>query len=140
MSSKRYPRNPVEFSNNELEFLQRNEICRIATSSNNIPHIVPVAYIFDEGMFYFATDYETVKFKNLKKNRNIAIVVDVYDSPNNKAVLVQGIAKFIEQGEEFKRIYALFLKKFDWVKKEPWFEGESPFVAIKPEHKISWGL
>ena len=67
MSSKRYLRNPVEFSNNELEFLQRNEICRIATSSNNIPHIVPVAYIFDESMFYFATDYETVKFKNLKK-------------------------------------------------------------------------
>ena len=140
MSSNSYSGNRVVFSNTEMEFLQSNEICRIATSSNNIPHIVPVGYIFDEPMFYFATDYETIKFKNLKRNRNIAILVDVYDSPNNKAVLIQGIAKFIEQGEEFKRIYTMFWKKFDWVRKEPWLEGESPFVAIKPEHKISWGL
>jgi uncharacterized protein len=140
MSKNSYSENPIVFSNKEVEFLQNNEICRIATSSNNIPHIVPVAYIFDKGMFYFATDYETVKFKNLKENRKIAIVVDVYDSPNNKAVVVQGVAEIIERGEEFKRIYAIFRERFDWVRQEPWVEGESPFIVVKPDHKISWGL
>ena len=91
-------------------------------------------------MFYFATDYETVKFKNLKENRKIAIAVDVYDSPNNKAVVVQGVAEFIERGEEFKRIYAIFRERFDWVRQEPWIEGESPFIVVKPDHKVSWGL
>ena len=140
MSKNNCSENSIVFSNKEVEFLQNNEICRIATSSNNIPHIVPVAYIFDKGMFYFATDYETVKFKNLKENRKIAIAVDVYDSPNNKAVVVQGVAEFIERGEEFKRIYAIFRERFDWVRQEPWIEGESPFIVVKPDHKVKLGF
>ena len=53
---------------------------------------------------------------------------------------MQGVAEFIERGEEFKRIYAVFRERFDWVRQEPWIEGESPFIVVKPDRKVSWGL
>jgi nitroimidazol reductase NimA-like FMN-containing flavoprotein (pyridoxamine 5'-phosphate oxidase superfamily) len=36
----------IKLSNKEIKFLQNNEICRVATSYNDIPHVVPVCYIF----------------------------------------------------------------------------------------------
>jgi len=34
----------------------------------------------------------------------------------------------------------MFYNKFEWVKSNPWLEGESPFIKIQPESKTSWGL
>ncbi len=64
------------FSRNEIQFLRSNEICRVATCKNNLPHVTPVSYIFNDSKFYFATDYNTVKYANLKKNNRISLVVD----------------------------------------------------------------
>lgn len=131
----------VKFSDKEKQFLLINEVCRVATvSSDNIPHVVPISYIFIDNLFIFATDYNTVKYKNLKENKNAALVIDIYNSPNNKAVVIQGTAEFIERGEGFKRVYDIFNQKFEWVRQEPWNEGEAPFVAVKPFRKISWGI
>jgi len=130
----------VEFTQKEIEFLQKNEACRIATSHDNIPHVTPVTYYFEDGFFYLTTDYDTKKYSNLKKNNKIAITVDVYHSGKHKAVIVQGITEFIEKGSEYKRLYEIFYKKFSWVRENPWKEGEAPFVKIKPKTKTSWGL
>jgi nitroimidazol reductase NimA-like FMN-containing flavoprotein (pyridoxamine 5'-phosphate oxidase superfamily) len=131
----------VKFDEKELEFLKRDEICRVATSSDNVPHVTPVNYIFDKGFVFFATDYETKKFKNLFDNKRIAVTIDTY-GPNesNKAVIIFGTAEIIEKGDEFKRLYEIFDKKFKWVGADPWGEGEAPFVKIIPERKVSWGM
>lgn len=42
----------------EIEFLNSMEECRIATSHDNLPHVKPVSYIFENGLFLIATDYE----------------------------------------------------------------------------------
>ncbi|HET7345307.1 MAG TPA: pyridoxamine 5'-phosphate oxidase family protein [Nitrososphaeraceae archaeon] len=132
---------PVKFTKKEEMFLLRNEACRIATSYNDVPHIVPVSYIYESGFFFFATDYNTTKYRNLKENKNIALLVDVYNSSiDNAAVTIQGSSEFIERGEEFKNLYKIFNKKFDWVRQDPWQEGEAPFVKVKPFRKVSWGL
>jgi nitroimidazol reductase NimA-like FMN-containing flavoprotein (pyridoxamine 5'-phosphate oxidase superfamily) len=107
---------------------------------DNTPHIAPVCFVFLDKSFLFATDYNTRKYKNLKQNKNVALVVDIYNSPDNKAIVIRGIAKFIERGIAFKRIYDIFYGKFDWVRRDPWNEGEAPFVEIAPTHKSSWGL
>lgn len=122
-------------------FLVRNEGCRIATvSTKNDPHIAPVSYIFEKGRLYFATDYNTRKYKNLRKNPKIAFVVDVYSSVNNTAVIIHGKVRFIEHGEKFQKLYNIFNQRFEWVRNEPWKEGEAPFVEIEPYKKITWGL
>lgn len=130
----------VTFSKAENDFLARNEACRIATCHDNIPHVVPVSYVFEDGAFYIATDYETKKYENIQKNNRIAIAVDVYSSVGNKAVCVQGRVQVIEKGSEFARLYKIFEKRFEWVRRDPWGEGEAPFLKVTPTHKVSWGL
>lgn len=128
----------IEFTQKEIEFLKKNEACRIATSHDNIPHVTPVTYYFEDGFFYLATDYDTKKYSNLKKNNKMAITVDIYMSGKHRAVIVQGTTEFIEKGPEYKRLYEIFYKKFSWVRENPWKEGEAPFVKIKPKTKTSW--
>ena len=132
----------LKFTKNEKKFLLENEACRVATTSyNNTPHVTPVSYIYEDGLFFFATDYDTRKYKNLKVNKNIALVVDVYNSSvENKAVVIQGTVDIIERGEEFKKLYEKFEKKFEWVRNDSWKEGEAPFIKVKPFSKVSWGL
>jgi uncharacterized protein len=125
----------------ERKFLLENETCRIATSHNDIPHVVPVAYIYDKGNVIFVTDYGTRKYKNLEVNKNISVVVDVYDpSGENKAIVLQGKAVIIERGAEFRRLYRIFNRRFEWVRNNPWKEGEAPFVRVNTLNKVSWGL
>jgi nitroimidazol reductase NimA-like FMN-containing flavoprotein (pyridoxamine 5'-phosphate oxidase superfamily) len=131
----------VDFPEAEKRFLKQHEVCRVATSHNDIPHVTPVNYVFDDGFFYFATDHDTKKYSNLEKNKKSALVVDIYNSSvDNKAVIVQGVVEFVERGEEFQRLYNIFHEKFEWVREEPWKEGEAPFVKVKPLHKVSWGF
>jgi nitroimidazol reductase NimA-like FMN-containing flavoprotein (pyridoxamine 5'-phosphate oxidase superfamily) len=54
----------AKFTHKEIEFLQNNEACRIATSHDNIPHVTPVTYYFEDGFFYLATDYDTKIFQS----------------------------------------------------------------------------
>jgi nitroimidazol reductase NimA-like FMN-containing flavoprotein (pyridoxamine 5'-phosphate oxidase superfamily) len=130
----------IKFTIKESKFLKENEVCRIATCTKDVPHIAPVTYYFVDGFFYFATDYDTKKYANLKKNDKIAISVDIYLPGKHKAVVVQGHTTFIEKGPQFKKLYEIFYKKFAWVREDPWKENEAPFVKITPKTKISWGL
>lgn len=143
MMAKKSRRNSrqVIFNKKERKFLLENEVCRVSTSHNEVPHVTPVAYIYEKNFLFFATDYETRKYKNLKVNNRIAASIDIYSSSiENKAVLVQGTADIIEKGREFRNLYQKFYKKFEWVRKDPWKEGEAPFIKIKTFNKISWGL
>jgi uncharacterized protein len=131
----------VGVTQKERKFLLENEVCRLSTSHDDIPHVAPVAYLFENGTITFVTDYGTRKFRNLEVNKNVSVVVDVYNpSGENKGVFLQGKAVIIERGEEFKRLYLLFNRRFEWVRKKPWKEGEAPFVRLNAFNKVSWGL
>jgi len=129
----------MKFNTEEERFLKDNEVGRLATiSKDGLPHVVPVCYIYRSGGLWIATDYETGKYRNLLSNNKVALVVDVgYDS--NRGILLQGRAKIYTRGQEFRKIYAVFYKKFNWVRATPWREGEVPFIKIKPVRKACWG-
>jgi len=131
---------PVSFSRIEIQFLRSNEICRVATCKNNLPHVTPVSYIFNDGKFYFATDYNTVKYANLKKNNRISLVVDTVENNKNSAIVTMGITIFIHRGKKFENLYDLFYDRFEWVRDDPWKQGEAPFVMVIPKSKVSWGI
>jgi nitroimidazol reductase NimA-like FMN-containing flavoprotein (pyridoxamine 5'-phosphate oxidase superfamily) len=133
--------NEVRFTKNEEKFLLENEACRMATSHNDIPHVAPVTYVYKNGFFFIATDYNTRKYNNIKANRKIALSVDVYNSSvENKAIIIQGNVDIIKRGQEFKDLYQIFNDKFEWVRKDPWKEGEAPFLKIKPFKKVTCGI
>ena len=102
----------------------------MATVANGKPHVVPICYMFIDECFYLATDYDTKKYKNLQKNRNVALVIDLYQP--NKAIVVEGDAEIVEEGNEFRKIYDRFYKKFTWGRDTPWKEKEAPFIKLKP--------
>ena len=133
--------NELRCTKNEEKFLLENEACRMATSHNDIPHITPVTYIYKDGFFFIATDYNTRKYKNIKANKKIALSMDIYDSSvENKAIIIQGDVDIIERGQEFKDLYQIFNARFEWVRRDPWKEGEAPFLKIKPFKKVTWGI
>jgi len=130
----------ASFTKNEIEFLKSMEECRMATSHDDIPHVKPVSFVFYNNTIYIATDYETRAFKNLEKNPKVAVVIDKYVPESHKAICIQGDVIMLEKGKEFLEIYDVFYKKFEWVKNQPWKEGEAPFIKIIPTNKSSWGL
>ena len=130
----------IEFSQKEIEFLKKLEEARIATSHDNIPHVKPVSFVFEDNAIIVATDYNTRAYANIKSNSQTSIVIDVYKSGDHKAICIQGKAKIIERGSEFKKLYDIFYNKFTWVRKDPWKENETPFLKIVPNNKVSWGL
>ena len=131
----------INLKRSEESFLTQNEVCRVATSHNDIPHVTTVNYCYIDKFIYFATDYDTRKYRNLEQNRNIGIIIDNYSSSvNNQAVIIQGMVEFIERGNEFIKLYKIFDDRFDWVRNDPWKEGEAPFVKVIPRSKASWGL
>ena len=62
-----------------------------------------------------ATDYGTRKYRNLQRNDKVALLVDA-GSASNRGILVQGRAKTFDRGPEFREIYDVFHRKFDWVR------------------------
>jgi nitroimidazol reductase NimA-like FMN-containing flavoprotein (pyridoxamine 5'-phosphate oxidase superfamily) len=130
----------IKFTENEEKFLETHEEARIATSHQDVPHVKPVSYIYQNNVFFIATDYNTRTFKNIKINPKVGMVVDIYSSKKHMAVCIQGSAEILEQGSEFLETYKMFSEKFTWVRNDPWKENEAPFLKIKVNNKISWGL
>ncbi|TVP42049.1 pyridoxamine 5'-phosphate oxidase family protein [Candidatus Nitrosocosmicus arcticus] len=124
----------------EFKFTIENECCRLATSFKDRPHVVPVSYIYENNFFYISTDYHTKKLYNVNKNPNVSLAVDIYKPNQNKGIVVNGIVRLIENGQIYDKIYLLFYRKFEWVRNDPWKEGEAPFLEIKPYEKTSWGI
>ena len=129
----------VKFSEKEIQFLEQNELCRFATASKKgEPHVVPVSYVWHDDSPHIVTDYGTRKLKNLRENPHAAILVDT--AGTQKLLLISGSVSIIEKGEEYRKLYKIFHAKLDWVKHDPWKEGEAPFVRINPTFKAGWGL
>ena len=111
----------VTFTEEEVAFLTRSRLARVATtSSQGQPHVVPVVYEFDGRAFYFAgwNLEKSLKFKNLVENRKVALVVDdiVSVSPwRPRGVEVRGVA-------------------------ELGCEGGRSYVKVCPGVKRSWGF
>jgi PPOX class probable F420-dependent enzyme len=129
----------VKFTAKEDAFLRSNEICRLATASKDgRPQVTPVMYVLDGTGFVVAVDYGTKKLKNVKENPNVALVVDRLRP--TKAVTVRGMCEVHERGDEYRRLLNLLMTRFDFYRKNPWGEGESPIFRITPNKVVSWGL
>lgn len=136
--SSREPRE-AKLSATEIGFLKSNDLCRFATASGKgEPHVVPVSYVWDQNYAYIVTDYRTRKLRNLRENPHAAVLVDT--GGTQKLLLISGPVEIIEKGEEYRRLYKLFYSKLSWVKRDPWKEGEAPFIKITPRFKTGWGL
>ena len=121
----------------QLDFLGSHEVCRLATASKDArPHVVPVIYALDGENVVVAIDYGTKKLRNLRDNRWVALVVDDYHP--NHAVMLEGECEVLERGKEYLRLLRILIDRFEYYRKNPWKEGESPILKIRPTKAVSW--
>ena len=43
----------AKLTESEVKFVTNNEACRIATTYNNVPHLVPISYIYEKWFLLF---------------------------------------------------------------------------------------
>jgi pyridoxamine 5'-phosphate oxidase family protein len=116
------------FSERELDYLADQRLGRLATiAADGLPHVVPLGWNYnpaldtiDVGGRDFA---RTKKFRNVKANPKVALVVDDVLSPwRPRGVMVRGEAEALEEAVSA--------------------DGKplGPVIRIHPRQVISWGL
>ena len=121
----------------QASFLRSHELCRLATASEEgKPHVVPVIYALDGEDVIVAVDYGTKKLGNLRQNRQVALVVDEFKP--NKGLMIEGDCEILERGKEYLRLLQILFDRFEYYRKNPWGEGESPILRIRPVKAAMW--
>ncbi|MBI3841419.1 MAG: pyridoxamine 5'-phosphate oxidase family protein [Thaumarchaeota archaeon] len=121
----------------QLKFLKDHELCRLATATKDArPHVVPVIYAMDGEYIVIAVDYGTRKLKNLKENPKVALVVDEYRP--NRGLMVEGDCEILERGKEYLRLLQILFDRFVFYRRDPWGEGESPILKVRPTKAVMW--
>ena len=128
----------------EEAFLKNSRVARVATAdAQGRPHAVPVCHLWERGLVYFGSAQDAKKIRNLQENSQIALVVDDYTDvwAHVRGLLLQGEAKLISSGAEFRRIRALLYRKFPLYEQEAALEeNDAVIVRVTPQKAVSWGL
>jgi pyridoxamine 5'-phosphate oxidase family protein len=122
-------------SQNEIDYLNTQRIARIATvsiSSNRPiqPDVVPVGFDFDGENIYVSgmNILKSTKYKNVLKNRNVAIVIDdlkTVDPWVPRGIRIYGDADVVTRRGGYM---------------DPPGHSEHTYIRIRPIKKWSWGI
>jgi pyridoxamine 5'-phosphate oxidase family protein len=116
------------FSERELNYLASQRLGRLATIDvGGLPHVVPLGWSYNPALDTIdigGRDFaRTKKFRNVKANPKVALVIDDVLPPwRPRCVMVRGEAEALEEaaGADGKPL--------------------GPIVRIHPRQVISWGL
>jgi len=112
-----------------LEFIKKNKLCVLATCSENKPEAATMSYVTDGEVFYFGTSPNSRKASNIRKNKNVAIVVGV--SKNQPSIQINGEAERITDEKEKEKHKNLIKEKSPEYLK--YFEDPNIFTfKVKP--------
>jgi len=99
--------------------IREKDICVLATVSGGKPHCSLMAYVADDDCreIYMVTHRETNKYKNLKENPAVSLLIDTREerdsSPNfeARALTVSGIFQEIDREEKKEGVLARLLER-----------------------------
>ena len=128
--------------------LVRPLLGHLATASPETlqPHVVPVWYWWDGEAAWISTFRSTRKVRELQKNPNCALVVDVSEDGETWGVLLEGRAELVTGPQDILRrttatIYARYLGPEGVLDPEPqsWIENpENLLIKLAPAHISVW--
>ncbi len=126
------------------KLLSRERVCRVATVGHGgVPHVVAVCHVLADGKVYFATENGSQKVRNLEANPHMALLVDLYseDWKVLRGVMVQGTARLVRRGPEFRKIRGLLYEKYPQYPQEAALEESGDtIVEVTPVRVSSWGV
>jgi nitroimidazol reductase NimA-like FMN-containing flavoprotein (pyridoxamine 5'-phosphate oxidase superfamily) len=133
----------MKLSTGDTVFLKAQGVARLATvGSDGTPHNVPVCPLVDGGKFYFASEANARKMKNLRANPRTTIVFDVYrDSWKGLRGLMVVCTARIVDAAEFKKIRRKLYKQYPkYESAAPIEPDDSVIVELTPRRKFGWRL
>jgi putative heme iron utilization protein len=108
-----YSQNPLTAS--ELIELANNRVLTVAATvrPDGRPHLSPSDIIFVDGDFYLGVDEATARYRNLKQNP--AVTVMLADGSKRQAIL-EGKVRFLDmKSDKSKRVLEAQKRKYGWV-------------------------
>ena len=125
-------------SQNEIDYLNTQRIARIATASISSkdgnravqPDVVPVGFDFDGEFLYVSgmNILKSSKYKNVLKNKNVAIVIDdlkSVDPWDPRGIKIYGDADVVTRQGGYM---------------DQTGHSEHHYIRIRPRKKWSWGI
>jgi uncharacterized protein YhbP (UPF0306 family) len=101
-----------------LDYLSINKRMSIATCKDNVPWAATVMYVYDRDLnIYFLSKIETRKVQNILVNIKVAATINEVTGGIGKVrgVQLEGECRMVGRLEA-AIVYALFLKKYFWLK------------------------
>jgi putative heme iron utilization protein len=108
-----YSQNPLTAS--ELIELANNRVLTLAATvrPDGRPHLSPSDIIFVDGVFYLGVDEATARYRNLKHNP--AVTVMLAEGSKRQAIL-EGKVRFLDmKSDKSKRVLEAQKRKYGWV-------------------------
>jgi nitroimidazol reductase NimA-like FMN-containing flavoprotein (pyridoxamine 5'-phosphate oxidase superfamily) len=120
-------------------------LARIATvNKKGVPHVVPVWFLFKNGLICIPTPLRTLKAKNAIVRPEVSVVIDQYERKlNAKGMLFEGKAKVLT-GRESSKLNFLVHKKYMGSKKleeSKWQEfmaEDDGTIVVRSSRTTSW--
>jgi len=139
--------NRADFTEAELDFLNRTRVGRLATADGaGQPHVIPIVFATDGRKLYTPVDEkpkrvapsQLKRVRNLFENPKVAFVADHYDEDWTQLawVLVKGTGKLVEKGEAHATGVRLLEEKYCQYQRMPL--KDRPLIVITPLAVTSW--
>jgi PPOX class probable F420-dependent enzyme len=133
-----------------IEFVTAARVARMATADQSgAPHAIPICYWFDGTNFYFAIDEKPKRvtgiglkrMRNIASNPRVALIIDHYEEDWSQLayVLVHGVARVVEDSEEYMLALRHLRDKFRQYRAMALSPDRNPIVRIEPERVHVWG-
>jgi PPOX class probable F420-dependent enzyme len=130
------------FTKEQIEdFLSERRNAAIATiNKDGTPQLTPVIYYWDGTTFYVSVTTETVKYKNIKRDPRVSIIVD--DVLNHHCVIAKGKAT-IQEDNIWDTTSKLIYKYYGKAEGDPYLEQikkqKRVLIVLKPTKMQAWG-
>ncbi|HAD06207.1 MAG TPA: pyridoxamine 5'-phosphate oxidase [Anaerolineaceae bacterium] len=104
------------------------------TRANGRPHVVPVWGIWKDECFYFGTDIQSVKGRNLIRNPYLIVHLESGD----EAVILECRAERVDDPVVLKGVLSTYAEKYGVFSDENELSSETIFFAAKPYKAFAW--
>jgi PPOX class probable F420-dependent enzyme len=130
------------FTKEQLDdFLSERRNAVIATlNPKGDPQLTPVIFYWDGTTFYFTVTRETIKYKNIKRDPRVSVVVD--DVLDHHSVIAKGKAT-IQEDNIWDMTRKIVYKYYGQEEGDPYLEQlrkqNRVLIVFKPKKMQSWG-
>ena len=144
------------FSESERKFIDNLRVARISTinPNDNFPHIVPICYVFDGGVFYTSLGKTSKRIKNLSKRSQVSLLFDDYVEKDGNWIILKGVLvkvkalvlNYTNHLEQFMKGWNKLIEKYPqykaWANKDltPTDPDRRRIMLLTPLKKTSWGF